>query len=961
MARKCCHYLPVREKYIVSENLLPEQKARQKIDELLTKAGWDIISRNEYSDIYNACAITEALLTENLEADYLLLVGGKAIGVLEAKRAENNLSVKVAEQAQNYTKSLPDWYQTWANPLPFVFLSNGETLLFRDMRAEDAVYIDIKKMKTPKELVQMADIQSEYAALPALPPVGDKGLRQCQFEAIRNLELAFKQNETKALISLATGAGKTFTACTFTYRFLTYTQVRRVLFLVDRNNLGKQAEGEFTTYKLTESGEVFNSIYSVQRLKSIAEIQTSKVVISTIQRLFSAITGQTLTAENDDDEDDYADALYDAATEDEVTLGDNILLPPDFFDLIIVDECHRSIYGKWQQVLKYFKNAKIIGLTATPTPEAEAFFNHNFVANYTFEDSVRDGVNVPPRVYRIKTKVSENGGTITENEKIYKKSKFTGKTEVVRNPGEQQYTTTQLDRTVVNKTEIKKVVKAFKDSIYTSLYPDRYPDWSYIPKTLFFAKSDSHANDIIEQIKEVFQAEFPDGLPEQYVQKITYNAGNSNELIRQLRNNKEFRIAVTVTLVATGTDVKPLECVVFMRDVASSVLYTQMKGRGCRRISDDNLQRVTPNALSKDCFYIIDAVGVTEHEHYIPEIDGGGDEPTIPVPSLQRLLELLALGNVSDSYLTLLSNYLAKCQNKGEADDLKEWAEIAGVTLKDFVENLIAALEPDACVSFEALRDQNENSTSAKHLPPYTDINAPNIERKQLISKLITNNKARQKILEINAGFVKILMPGEDELTYTGFSKEESETYIQTFEKYMTENKDKIEALRIIYNEEDIPITHKMLEDLQTNLLKANGMYKPSYIWQNYKVIKTDNSIVPLESKNEIEALTNLIQIARYVYGKSKTLTSLFRSWRRGFNLYTTPQHRALDDEQIRLMEIIAEYIVQNGAVEQADIFNGLGSSYAIGLVKTFGKENVNSELTKLSKFVLRDYTSKAA
>ncbi|MCR5494019.1 MAG: DEAD/DEAH box helicase family protein [Treponema sp.] len=944
----------------MTDGLLPEQKARKNIDSMLIKAGWDIISRNEYSDIYNGCAITEALLTGNLEADYLLMAGNKAIGVLEAKRAENKLSVEVSDQAENYTRKVPDWCPKWFDILPFVFLSNGETLLFKDMREEDSSYIELKKMMSPKELVGMTDIQSEYASLPALPPVGDKGLRQCQYDAIRNLELSFKHNKNKALISLATGAGKTFTACTFTYRFLTYTSVRRVLFLVDRNNLGKQAEGEFTSYKLTESGEVFNSIYSLKRLTSIDDIQSSKVVISTIQRLFSAITGQTLTIENDDDEDDLQDALYDAETEEEVKLDGQLLLAPDFFDLIIVDECHRSIYGKWQQVLKYFNKAKIIGLTATPTPEAEAFFNSNFVSNYTFEDSVRDGVNVPPRIYRIKTKVSEAGGTIQENEKVYKQSKLTGKSQVVSNADEEQYTATQLDRTVKNKTEIKLVVQAYKDSIYKSLYPDRYPDWNYIPKTLFFAKSDSHADDIVEQIKEVFGKEFPDGLPQGYVQKITYNAGNSNELIRQLRNNKEFRIAVTVTLVATGTDVKPLECVVFMRDVASSVLYTQMKGRGCRRISDDNLQLITPNAQSKDCFYVIDAVGVTEHEHHIPKI-GDEKEPSTPVPSLQRLLELLSLGNVSDEYLTLLSNYLAKCQNKGQVEDLKEWAEIAGITLKDFLDNLIAALEPENSVKFQVLSEQNENPNPAKHLPPYTDINAPNTERKQLISKLINNQKARQKILEINAGFVKILMPGEDELTYTGFSKEESETYIQTFEKYMNDNKDTIEALRIIYNEEDIPITHKMLEDLQTNLLKANGMYKASYIWQNYKVVKADDSIVPLESKNELEALTNLIQIARFVYGKTKTLTSLFRGWRRGFNLYTTPQHRTLNEEQIKLMEVIAQYIVQNGAVEQADIFNGLGSTYSIGLVKTFGKDNVNTELLKLSGFVLRDYTSKVA
>lgn len=302
------------------EELLPEQKARIKIDELLENAGWDIITRNEYSDIYNACAITEALLVGNLEADYLLFVGGKAIGVLEAKRAENNLAMEVGEQAQNYGKMIPDWVQAWESPLPFVFISNGDLLLFKDMREAKPSYKVLKKMPTPKELIQMADIQSEYAALPALPPVGDKGLRQCQFDAIRQLELSFKQNQNKALISLATGAGKTFTACTFTYRFLTYTSVRRVLFLVDRNNLGKQAEGEFTTYKLTESGEVFNSIYSVKRLTSIDDIQSSKVVISTIQRLFSALTGQTLTAVNDDDEDDYADALYDAETENEVTV-----------------------------------------------------------------------------------------------------------------------------------------------------------------------------------------------------------------------------------------------------------------------------------------------------------------------------------------------------------------------------------------------------------------------------------------------------------------------------------------------------------------------------------------------------------------------------------------------------------------------------------------------------------------
>ena len=935
----------------------PEEKARIKIDEMLTRAGWDVISRNEYSDMNNACAVTEGLLKGNLEADYVFFVGGKAVAILEAKRAENKLDTAVAEQAQGYSAGVPEWYQTWQKPLPFVFLSNGEILLFRDMRQEEVTYTRLPQMYTPKELVTMADIDAEYAALPALPPVGEKGLRQCQYDAIHSIELSFKQGKNKALISLATGAGKTFTACTLTYRQLTYTRVRRVLFLVDRNNLGSQAEGEFCKYRMTENGQVFNSIYAVCRLQNITEITQAQVVISTIQRLFSVLTGQTLEPESDNEETDYADVLCNSETDEEIELPEELFLLPDFFDLIIVDECHRSIYGTWQQVLKYFNTAKIVGLTATPTPEAEAFFNHNFASNYTFEDSVRDGVNVPPRVYRIKTRVSESGGLIHSGEKVNRKSKLTGALEEVTGDEEQEYSNTQLDRSIVNKAQIRTVIQAYKDSIYTALYPERYPDWNYIPKTLFFAKSDSHADHIIEQIQSVFSPEFPEGLPENFVKKITYSAGNSNDLIRQLNNSKEFRIAVTVTLVATGTDVKPLECVVFMRDVASAVLYTQMKGRGCRRINDDILQAVTPNAVSKDCFYIIDAVGVTEHEHMIPGLDGGeGGEPPIPVPSLQRLLELLAHGNVSDEYLNLLAGYLAKCLNKGEERDVREWGEIAGINLKDFVSRLMAALQHDTSVTFESLADQNK-ATVSNGLPPYVDINQPNTERKVLISELINNLHARQKILEINAGFITILLPGEDELTYTGFSKEEAQTYIEAFETYVNANKDKIEALRILYNEEQIPITRAMLEDLQSKLLKAHVMYKPCYIWQNYKVFKADDSVVPLESKDEREALTNLIQIVRYVYGKTGTLVSPVRGYKKGFNLYAGQQQRPLTEEQRQLLEVIARYIVQNGAVNNTDIFNSLGSSYALGLVQTFGKENVNTELQKLSAFILTDYT----
>ena len=148
-------------------------------------------------------------------------------------------------------------------------------------------------------------------------------------------------------------------------------------------------------------------------------------------------------------------------------------MPSDFFDVIIIDECHRSIYGDWQQVLTYFNNAKIIGLTATPTPEAMAFFNKNRVVNYTLEKSIADGVNVPPRVYRIKTEISEAGGTLKEGEKVTKVSNLTGKGQNQKQKYDKDYTKTELDRSVVVPSQIETVVRAYKDAIFESLYPER--------------------------------------------------------------------------------------------------------------------------------------------------------------------------------------------------------------------------------------------------------------------------------------------------------------------------------------------------------------------------------------------------------------------------------------------------------------------------------------------------------
>ena len=437
-------------------DLLPEEKAREKIDSWLADVGWTVVSRDEFTDAINAQAVKENLMLGNLEADYMLFLAGKAIAVIEAKRAENPLGDDVKAQAENYTRLLPLTNQYWFNPIPFVFISNGETMLFKDMREADSEYINLDKMYSPKELAECAGIKDDFAMLPFVPPAKENSLRDCQHEAITNVELSFKRGINRCLLDLATGSGKTFTACMLSYRAITYTPVERILYLVDRNNLGKQTEDEFKSFKLTETGQTFTSIYSVVRLKKAEEAKGANVCISTIQRLFAVLTGQNFT-DSDDDADDQneEDTFFDEADDGiQVEVGGDVAFPKDFFQLIIVDECHRSIYGKWRKVIEYFDRAKIIGLTATPTPQAYAFFHckesvsgkYQPTFQYSVDESYVAGINVPPRIYRIKTEVSESGGEIKDKEKVFEVNRRTGERLSVKQEQTQNYSKTDVDR-----------------------------------------------------------------------------------------------------------------------------------------------------------------------------------------------------------------------------------------------------------------------------------------------------------------------------------------------------------------------------------------------------------------------------------------------------------------------------------------------------------------------------------
>lgn len=913
--------------------MFPEELARIKIDKQLNEAGWDIVNRIDYVP-NNAQAVKEALMYGNTESDYLLFIDNKAIAVVEAKAEDNKLGDVVAEQAENYSVNPRSWYGLWYNDMiPLVYLANGKKIYFKNMLDPNSEYIEIDKMHSPKKMLKLIGKTSEYGALPRIEK---QGLRECQYDAEINFENSLRNKKNKSLAILATGSGKTYLACLASYRLLNYTPVDRVLFLVDRNNLAKQAESEFSIFDRTENGLTLASLYNIKRLKNVEDIK-SDVVISTIQKLYSVLTGNNII-DDDDEKEDYnnqmsiSDDLYQE-TESEIELGDDLKLPPDYFKFIVIDECHRSIYGKWRSVLNYFNNAIVLGLTATPTEEAYAFFNKNIIQKYTYEDSVLDGVNVPFRVYDIDTKRS-HGGELIEGETLIEVTrKNKDKNEIMLSQNV-IYDKSSLDKTVIDLNQIKTVLSTFRDSIYTDLYPDREEKWEYIPKTLIFAKSDKHADDIVEAIKEVFKEKFNNNeVPESFVQKITYSAGDSNMLIKNFRIDKNFRVAVTVTLVATGTDVRPLEIVMFMADVKSDILYTQMKGRGCRTISDDKLKEVTPNSNGKDCFYVVDAVGVTNGEKHIPR-----GKPGKRKLSLEELLERLSHGEVSDENLILLRDYCSRISNYYKNHPLF-WHH-----LDEFINSFM--------YSPLLIADNIQKALSSNALPIYVSPSDDNSERIKLIYSLISNNKAKQKLLELKKGYYVFAPDKPDTLIKKGFSIETAKTYIENFEKCINEHKDEIEALSIIYNSHNKLITHSMLEELQNMLLAQDRTYIPYIIWNNYKRLDSDGKVSELDQKRNVNALTNLIQIVRYAFNKDNKLTSLYGLFSQRFNLYVGSTNHQLNNTQVEIMKKIAEYIVEEGAINSIEL-NSVDTDLWRQGINAFGPQILMSEMQMLSKYII--------
>ncbi len=915
------------------DNLKPEERARKKIDEQLRSLGWKVVTRSQYCADGYPVAVMEALLNNNLEADYLLFLEGKAIGVIEAKYQESTLDEDVQQQAEKYAHEPPYWITCWRKPLPIIFLSNGNQWKFRNLCEKDSKYEEISNMLPPHEVARMAEIQAPFAGIPSLEYSENRGirLRNCQREAILNLEASFRKGKRRALLSMATGSGKTFTACMATYRLLAYAGAKRVLFLVDRCNLGLQAKTEFADFKLTRSGKAFTTEYQVDLLRAgyKPSNNSGEVVIGTIQRLFAVLNGDEIST--NDAEEDEIHGLSDGRDDVEddtppIEIGDASQLLSNYFDYIVIDECHRSIYGKWRKVLEWFNSARIIGLTATPNKLTEDFFDENTVVKYTIGKSIVDGVNVGYRVYSILTRLTLNGGMIEAGTTVDEVSNKTGEIQAVLVNSNQPFMGTDLDRQVVVPNQIKLILETYKKIVYDKLFHSREKQFGCLPKTLIFAKNEDHANRIVEIIREVF----PDQCPE-FVQKVTCTVSNSDEVIKNFRTDKKFRIAVTVTLMSTGTDIRSLEVLIFMRDVESQTLFTQMIGRGCRSIKNDKLRQVTPNADKKDIFYVVDAVGVTQHlKNNLPLVTS-----EIPVPpskiTLEKLLEQIAHDYLTDDNLELLMERLSRINQETDDQHRKRFEECAGVSMYHIAQAICNATE-DGSLNNNPFAKEGDNSF-----------------RKKLVRPLASNADAMNLLIKINAGFTRI-WNGKDEIEVCGFSKEDAQQTVTAFKGYLQQNQEN-GTIRAITDHS--PVTRSMLDTFGETLITTNELFTAPNLWEAY--LRVDQvRVKPLENEDEKKAKTNLIPLVRFAFGQEENLRSIYSRTGSLFELWCGQTQRGgLSEAQRRVALDFASLIAINGAITAEEYSDSRGEIELMQAVNAFGDlGKVDATLKSLAGFL---------
>jgi type I restriction enzyme R subunit len=907
-------------------NQTPEQIARDRIDQMLGQSGWVVQAKDKIDFGAGRGIAVREYQTDVGPADYVLFVDKVPVGVIEAKRAEMGERITtVEEQTAGYAGAKLKWVKD-TRPLPFLYESTGEITRFTDARDPKPRSREVFTFHRPETMRDWLDDGSSLRArLEAMPPLNPEGLpasrlglRDCQEVAVSNLEKSFKENRPRALIQMATGAGKTFTAITEVYRLLKHAKAKRVLFLVDTKNLGEQAEQEFMAYTPSDDTRKFTELYNVQRLKSSYIPSDAQVCICTIQRLYSILKGEPL--DESAEELSPAEQLTRPKAPMPVVYSEKV--PVEFFDCIIIDECHRSIYNLWQQVLDYF-DAFQVGLTATPDNRAYGYFNNNVVSDYGHEKAVADGVNVGNEVYTIETQVTANGTKVEAKQLIEKRERMTRKRRWEIQDEDEVYSAKKLDDKIVVPDQIRTIIRTFREKL-----PEIFPGRTEVPKTLVFAKTDSHADDIIKIIREEF------GESNSFCKKITYKAEEDpKSVLAQFRNDYYPRIAVTVDMIATGTDVKPLECLLFMRDVKSRNYFEQMKGRGTRTLGHDDLKKVTPSAPSAKTHYVIvDAIGVTKSLKT-------ASTPIITKPgvSLKDLAMGVMMGAQDPDTISSLAGRLARLNKQLDpADHAKIEQKSGGITLQQIVTGLFTAISAEAI---------EKKALEIAKLPPGSEPAEAHLDEAQalltqeavkvftgpLIETIDTIRREKEQILHHDQ---------RDQLLtaqWDADAQKNAEALSQEFAKWLEENKDHLAALSIFYSQpfRRREITFAMLQEVMEKLRADAPRIAPLRVWQAYSQLES------YRGKQPINELTALVALIRRACGIDSSLSTFDETVRRNFQNWIMARHAGagekFNEHQMAWLQMIRDHICTSFHLDRSDLEmapfdseGGLGKMYQL-------------------------------
>ena len=878
----------------------PEEEARLLIDRLLGQAGWLVQDLDEMNLGAGLGVAVREFPLKSGAADYVLFVDRKAIGAVEAKSFGTTLS-GVAEQSAKYLTGLPDHIPTVANSMPFAYESTGIETFFRDERDPYPTSRQVFSFHTPATLGGWAGQPDTLRdRLRNLPALATEGLRECQIQAITNLEDSLGDAKPRALVQMATGSGKTYTAVSSIYRLIKFAGARRVLFLVDRSNLGRQTLREFQQFVTPDDGRKFTELYNVQRLSTNVIDPVNRVCITTIQRLFSMLRGEEL------DEEIEEQSVFDVAPQssEPKEVEYNPQIPIETFDFIVTDECHRSIYGLWRQVLEYF-DSFTIGLTATPSKQTLGFFNQNLVMEYGHERAVADNVNVGYEVYRIRTDITERGGKVDAGFTVDKRDKLTRKRRWEQLDDDLDYDAGQLDRQVVAPDQIRTVVRTFKERVFTDLFPGR----TQVPKTLFFAKDDSHAEDIVHIIREEF------GKGNDFCKKITYRTTGEKpeDLIASFRNSYNPRIAVTVDMISTGTDIKPLECLVFMRNVKSRVYFEQMKGRGTRTISATDLNAVTSDAVHKTRFVIVDTVGVCEND----KTDSKPLERKRSVP-FDKIIDAVALGARDEDTLSSLAGRLAALDKQIDEKDRDEIRQAAdGRTLRSLVNTLLDAIDADK-------QSEKAEELFGTGLPTEKQLAEATAELAKTACLPFDNPKLRNTVKDIRKKNDQIIdTVSKDSLILAGYddqARERARTIVGTFKQFIADNRDELDALQFIFSRPYArrQITYSEILELAKAIRKPPYQLTTNLVWQAYEQIER----AKVSGAGPQRLLTDIVSLVRFAVGDGDRLEPFSATVNQRFDEWLAGQRAAgqvFTAEQLAWLEMIRNHIAASVSIAVDD------------------------------------------